>query len=108
MKKKKYPDYGAFLAAVASSYGDCWQGRLVRSLAGHDKDHYYLVLAKADNILYLADGRRRGVTNPKKKNICHVQVVHKVAADLMKKKNGTLPGDLEVRAAIAELIKEGK
>lgn len=107
MKKKIYPDYGTFTAAVASSYGSSWQGRLVRSKAGRDKGHLYLVLACAENILYLADGRTRGAANPKKKNICHVQTFHRVAADLVEKMSGTLPSDLEIRAAIAELIKEG-
>ena len=108
MKKKIYPDYGAFLEAAASSYGSEWQGRLVRSKAGRDKDQLYLVLARADNILYLTDGRQRGIANPKKKNICHVQIVHKVAADLMKGNAGALPSDLDIRAAIAELIKESE
>lgn len=108
MKRRIYPDYGAFLAACASSYGSDMIGRLVRSRSGHDKGRYYLVLARADEILYLADGRKRGIENPKKKNVRHVQIVHRVAADLMNKKDGTLPSDLEIRAAMAELIKEGE
>ena len=97
-----------FLDAVSSSYHSDMIGRLVRSKSGHDKGRYYLVLARADDMLFLSDGRKRGIINPKKKNICHVQVVHKVAADLMDTKDGKLPSDLEIRAAIAELIKEGK
>ena len=108
MKKKIYPDYGAFVSAVASSYGGEWQGRLVRSKAGHDKGKFYLVLACAGNMLYLADGHQRGIANPKKKNICHVQIVHKVAADFMNRESGTLPSDLEIRAAMTELIKESE
>lgn len=107
MKKKQYPDYGAFIAAVSSSYDSPMTGRLVRSKAGHDKGRYYLVLACAADILYLADGRKRGIANPKKKNIRHIQIVHKVAADLMNK-SGKLPSDLEIRAAMAELMKEGE
>jgi len=108
MKKKAFTDYGAFLTAVSSSCRSDMIGRLVRSKSGHDKGRYYLVLAAADDMLYLADGRKRGIMNPKKKNIRHVQIVHKVAADLMNKENGKLPSDLEIRAAIAELTKEGK
>lgn len=70
-------------------------GRLVRSKSGRDKGRYYLVLARAADILYLADGQKRTIANPKKKNYRHVQIVHKVAADLMNKKNGELPSDLE-------------
>ena len=108
MKKKQYPDYGAFVAAVLSSYDSEMIGRLVRSKSGRDKGRYYLVLASAADILYLADGQKRTIANPKKKNIRHVQIVHKVAADLMNKKNGELPSDLEIRAAMAELMKEGE
>ena len=61
----------------------------------------------AGNLTVVVDGKRA-----KEQHAAVVgslgTIVHKVAADLMKKKNGTLPGDLEVRAAIAELIKEGK
>lgn len=108
MKKKQYPDYGAFVDAVLSSYDSEMIGRLVRSKSGRDKGRYYLVLARAADILYLADGQKRTIANPKKKNIRHVQIVHKVAADLMNKKNGELPSDLEIRAAMAELMKEGE
>ena len=108
MKKKQDPDYGAFMEAISSSYDSQMIGRLVRSKAGRDKGRYYLVLARAADILYLADGRKRGIANPKKKNIRHVQLVHKVAADLVSKKNGELPSDLEIRAAMAELMKEGE
>ena len=107
MKKKLYPDYGAFLTAFKSSIGSDMQGKLVRSKSGHDKGKFYLVLATADGILFLADGRKRGITNPKKKNISHVQIVHRVAADIMNNENKALPSDLEIRAAIAKMIKEG-
>lgn len=107
MKKKIYPDYGAFLAAVRSSNSSAMIGRLVRSKTGHDKGHYYLVLAQAEDRLYLVDGRKRGLANPKKKNISHVQIVHKVAADLMNEEHANLPSDLEIRAALAHLMKEG-
>lgn len=108
MKKKVYPDYGAFCAAVATSRDDGMRGQLVRSRAGHDKGNYYLVLARADDMLFLADGRKRGVKNPKKKNIRHIQVVHRVAADLMTHVDAALPSDVEIRAALAKLIKEGE
>jgi len=45
------------------------KGQLVRSLSGRDKDKYYLVLGREGDTLYLSDGRKRGVQNPKKKNI---------------------------------------
>jgi ribosomal protein L14E/L6E/L27E len=108
MKKKQYLDYGAFLAAVKTSSNSCMTGRLVRSKSGRDKGRYYLVLAEERDRLYLADGRRRGIENPKRKNIRHIQIVHKVAADLMNNKDGNLPSDEEIRAALTHLMKEGE
>ncbi len=106
MKKKIYPDYGAFLEAVKTSNSSSMIGQLVRSKSGHDKGNYYLVLAQAEDRLYLCDGRKRSMLNPKKKNIRHVQIVHKVAADLMSKEQDTLPSDLEIRAALAHFLKK--
>ena len=107
MKKKAKPDYGAFLAAFESSIASDITGKLVRSKSGRDMGNHYLVLAAAGDILFLADGRRRSIANPKKKNIRHVQIVHRVAADIMNKENKELPSDLQIRAAIAKMIKEG-
>ena len=107
MKKKDKFDYGAFLAAFESSINCDITGKLVRSKSGHDKGKFYLVVAAAGDMLFLVDGRKRTIANPKKKNIRHVQLVHSVAADIMNKKNKELPSDLQIRAAIAKMTKEG-
>ena len=62
-----------------------WQiGRLVRSKQGRDKGKYYLILSyeAANKIIWLVDGQKRGLNNPKKKNCQHVQIVHKKAEEL--------------------------
>lgn len=98
--------------AAASSSRSGWQrGQLVRSMAGRDKGRYYLVLAAADEkTLLLADGRKRPVKQPKRKNIRHLQFTHQVAADLLHKTEGAFVRDEEIRAAMAVLlaVKEGK
>ena len=48
-------------------------GRLILSMAGHDKGQYYLVIKEEKDILLLSDGRTRGILKPKKKNRKHVQ-----------------------------------
>ncbi len=54
----------------------------VRSLAGHDKDQYYILLSMEGERFILADGRRRTLAKPKKKNRKHVQIdVHPLITD---------------------------
>ncbi len=60
-------------------------GQLVRSLAGRDKGSYYLVLAQKGRQVWVVDGRKRGIEQPKKKNRRHLQHEGKVAADFARK-----------------------
>ena len=80
------------------------KGQLVRSLAGRDKDRYYLVLGCVKDTLYLADGRKRAAPNPKKKNIRHVQRFNRIAADAVAAAQGRSLRDEEIRAGIKELL----
>lgn len=50
-------------------------GDLVLSKAGRDKGKYFLVVAVSGAIATLVDGRTRKVSNPKKKNIKHLEMV---------------------------------
>ena len=87
-------------AALSSKRG-AWRGQLVRSKAGRDKDHYYLVVADSeDGFVWLADGRKRPATDPKRKNVRHLQPVQKEAAVLLDKEDGTSITNEEIRAAI--------
>lgn len=47
-------------------------GRLVVSVAGHDKGSILCVVGEAGEYLLLADGKRRKVQSPKKKKQKHV------------------------------------
>jgi ribosomal protein L14E/L6E/L27E len=51
---------------------------LAKSSAGHDKGSWYILVNQAADFVYIADGRRRKLENPKKKNIKHVEVTRKV------------------------------
>ncbi|KGF11649.1 50S ribosomal protein L14e [Urinicoccus massiliensis] len=52
------------------------QGQVVRSLAGRDKDRYFLVLEVVDQTyLLLVDGKLRKLAKPKKKKVQHVQIL---------------------------------
>ncbi len=48
-------------------------GRFAVSKAGHDKGKMYLIIGEENDLVYLADGKTRGVENPKKKKKKHLQ-----------------------------------
>lgn len=51
-------------------------GSLVRSLAGHDKDSFFIITEETPEYVYLSDGRLRPFGKPKKKKKKHVQPTH--------------------------------
>ncbi len=67
---------------TSSQYG-LEVGQLVRSKAGRDNGQYYLIIAFEGYWVVVADGLRRKIANPKKKNQQHLQKCHQVAADLI-------------------------
>lgn len=52
------------------------QGGLAKSLAGHDKDHYFIILADCGEYVSLVDGKFRKLENPKRKNKKHIQLIN--------------------------------
>jgi len=50
-------------------------GMFAVSKAGHDKGKMYVIIGQEDDILYLADGKIRGLEKPKKKKKKHLQIV---------------------------------
>ena len=76
-------------------------GALVRSLAGHDKDWYYLVIRIEDGFAYVADGKHHGLTEPKKKRLKHVAPLG-AETEL-----SDLRCDAHIRKAIKRLKSEG-
>jgi ribosomal protein L14E/L6E/L27E len=56
-------------------------GQIVKSLAGHDKDSCYMVVRAEGNFVWVADGKRHRLNDPKKKNIRHVQSIRTYIPD---------------------------
>lgn len=53
-------------------------GDIVTSLAGHDTNESFVVIAAVnDKFVLIADGKGRGMQNPKLKRIKHLRVVGK-------------------------------
>ncbi len=64
-------------------------GMAARSLAGHDKGQWYLILRVEGREVYLIDGRTRTKERPKKKNVRHIQPA-KTGADVETMDNGAV------------------
>lgn len=73
---------------------------LAVSRAGHDKDTLYVVLAQDGEYLWLADGKRRKLENPKKKKAKHVQIVKHLPQELLDRMH-TVELDAHVRKILA-------
>lgn len=111
--KETGADYGILPDCRFTSEREIRLGQLVRSLAGRDKGQTYLVVGCDEDWILVADGRKRSIRNPKKKNSRHLQISHKVAADIMAKAGDQKITDEEIREQIRKLLsgdnrKEGK
>lgn len=82
-----------------------WQ--LVSSEAGRDRDEWYLVVGLENGVVLVADGRRRPVERPKRKNLRHVKGYPVFAADLAElAANGEAVSNEQVRASLQALVQE--
>ena len=52
-------------------------GMLAKSKAGHDRNRVYVICQVDAAYVYLADGKLRTLSNPKKKKKKHVQIICK-------------------------------
>ena len=50
-------------------------GFLASSKAGHDKDKIYVIIKEDAEYVWLADGKIRTISNPKKKKKKHIQPI---------------------------------
>jgi ribosomal protein L14E/L6E/L27E len=87
--------------------GDIQLGRLVISKAGRDKEKAYLITKILDDyFVSVVDGSLRKLTQPKRKNIKHLQVTNKVATEIREKLlAGARLEDEQVRQVIQELLR---
>lgn len=49
------------------------EGMVVRSQAGHDQNRFYILVAISGEYGFIADGKRRKIEKPKKKNLRHLK-----------------------------------
>lgn len=55
---------------------------MAKSIAGHDKTEVYVVIREDDDAVYLANGKNRTVTSPKRKKLKHVQLIKNIPAEV--------------------------
>lgn len=81
---------------------DFGRGQIVRSLAGHDRGRFFFVLNTEGDFLFLADGKERKVTHPKRKRRKHTQPMGMRSHPITQKiQNGEAVLDGELRKALA-------
>ncbi|MFZ7104433.1 MAG: RNA-binding protein [Peptococcaceae bacterium] len=81
------------------------KGQLVKSRAGRDKDVFYLVYNWDAEFVYVVDGEKRRIQNPKKKNIRHLWYTDRVAGELTDKlDNGLKVTNADIREALEKLL----
>mgnify|MGYP000468336882 CR=1 FL=1 len=68
-----------------------------KSMAGHDRNHIYLVTGKDERFVYLADGNVKLLAEPKKKNRKHIQIIHRLPEEEIT--------DLTVKRAIKAYVR---
>ena len=75
-------------------------GSVVRSLAGHDKNNFQVVIKTSDGFAYVCDGKSRPLEKPKKKNIKHLKLLNTVLSEKCLRSNKS------VRLALRSFFKE--
>lgn len=55
---------------------------LAKSMAGHDRNHYYAVIREDEENVYLANGTTRTLEHPKKKRKKHIQIIRQLPAEV--------------------------
>ena len=53
-------------------------GRIVRSCAGRDKGYFLVVIRSEGSFVYVADGKERKLSSPKKKSLKHIKPTNTV------------------------------
>ncbi len=83
-------------------------GQVVKSIAGRDKGEYFVVLQIGpDPFVYIADGCRRRVESPKRKNIKHLQPLNTVIEDIhVKCRSKMRVSNKDVAGALKKVLEE--
>ncbi len=79
-------------------------GWIVRSTAGHDRGELFCVVGQEGEYFFLADGKRRKLSHPKRKKRSHTEVENRGAflnAAIQRLQMGESVSDRALRRALA-------
>jgi len=80
------------------------KAQIVRSLSGHDSGELFCVMDTDGDRLLLADGKRRRVNSPKRKNVKHVEAAGSWEHPTLEKvRVGEAVSDKALRSALAQI-----
>ena len=76
-----------------------FEGQVVRSRAGHDKDLFFVILSLESTSAVICDGKTRKLEKPKKKNLKHLCPTHLTLSEDHLKTNK------QIRTSLRELTR---
>lgn len=79
-------------------------GQVVKSLAGHDKEEFFIILKLDGEYVYLVDGKVRTLEKPKRKKCKHIHNMEYQDAELVSKMQHGVLMNSDVRNAIKKFI----
>ncbi len=80
--------------------------QIVKSVAGRDKDDYFLIIDIKGEFLFLVDGKNRRLEKPKKKKKKHVAITHYISEDIKSKLDeGHKLNNADIRRSIKLFLK---
>lgn len=86
-------------------------GLLATAKAGHDKNQLYIIIEETEEFVWLADGKYKPLSHPKRKNKKHIQIQRKSSPILQeirqKLMNHETIRDEEIKRAI-KLLKDSE
>ena len=83
------------------------KGSFCRSQAGHDKGNVYIIVETEPNIM-VADGKIKQLSNPKRKNPRHLEILSYRDGELDKKLAGGRLQDTDIKYSIRNYLKTHK
>lgn len=89
----------------ANGKGKNMELEFAKSLSGHDRNQYYLVVKKEEQNVYLVNGTTKSLDSPKKKNRRHIQIIRKLPDEVREALEESVT-DLTVKRAIKLLEKQ--
>lgn len=75
------------------------RAEMAKSLSGHDKNQFYVILKKEGKFSYLVNGTTHGINNPKKKSEKHYQIIKCIPKEIEETLDGEWT-DISVRKAV--------